>query len=112
MSMKYKNIIGALAVSLVYMLILWTMVPFVYGIVDDRSMMEIMSGQYLGTPDVHGFFIGHWYALLVTGLYRVLPNVDWYALCYPICCGISKNYSRKCGDSHANSQNCYNEFFN
>lgn len=63
-------------------MILWNLIPFVYGIIDDRSMMEIVSGQYLGMPDPHTIFMGYWYSLFLTGLYTVLPNVDWYAFCY------------------------------
>ena len=66
----------------VYILVLWKLIPFVYGIIDDRSMMEIVSGQYLGRPDPHTIFMGYWYSLFLTGLYTVLPNVDWYAFCY------------------------------
>lgn len=72
-----------------YILVLLAVVPFVYGIVDDRTMMEVISGQYLGTPDAHGFFTGYWYPLLVAGLYRAMRNVDWYALGYiflQVCC--------------------------
>lgn len=66
----------------VYILVLWNLIPFVYGIIDDRSMMEIVSGQYLGMPDPHTIFMGYWYSLFLTGLYTVLSNVDWYAFCY------------------------------
>ena len=45
----------------VYILVLWKLIPFVYGIIDDRSMMEIVSGQYLGRPDPHTIFMGYWY---------------------------------------------------
>lgn len=65
---------------LFYMFVLWHLVPFVYGIVDDRTMMEVVSGQYLGTPDGHTIFIGYWYSCLLAGLYGLLPGVDWYAL--------------------------------
>lgn len=67
---------------MVYVIVLRMVVPFVYGIIDDRSMMEIVSGQYLGTPDAHTIFSGYWYSLFLTFLYRVLPEVDWYALLY------------------------------
>ena len=79
----------AVACPLGYVLILAAVVPFVYGIVDDRTMMEVISGQYLGIPDAHGFFTGYWYPLLISGLYRVVRNVDWYALGYifpQLCC--------------------------
>ena len=55
-------------------MILLAAVPFVYGIVDDRTMMEVISGQYLGIPDAHGFFTGYWYPLLVAGLYRAVQE--------------------------------------
>lgn len=74
----------ALACVGVYMFALWNLIPFVYGIIDDRSMMEIVSGQYLGTPDPHTIFMGYWYSLFLAGLYTLLPNVDWYALCYMV----------------------------
>ena len=77
-----KDFCFALVCVGVYILVLWNLIPFVYGIIDDRSMMEIVSGQYLGMPDPHTIFMGYWYSLFLTGLYTVLPNVDWYAFCY------------------------------
>lgn len=70
----------AILCPLIYMTVLWNLVPFVYGIVDDRTMMEVVSGQYLGTPDAHTIFIGYLYSSLLAGLYRLAPGVDWYAL--------------------------------
>lgn len=80
MSRKKKNLLWALLLPLFFMVILWNLTPFVYGIVDDRTMMEVVSGQYLGTPDPHTIFIGYWYSCLVAGCYRLAPGVDWYAL--------------------------------
>lgn len=85
---KNKNVLWAVLAAALYMLILWKLVPFVYGIIDDRSMMEIVSGQYLGHPDAHTIFLGYWYSLLLAGLYGLLPNVDWYAFCYLLLQGI------------------------
>lgn len=82
MTKKKKEITLAVGSSMLYILLVWAMVPFVYGIIDDRSMMEMVSGQYLGHPDAHTIFIGYWYSLFLTGLYGLLPEVDWYALCY------------------------------
>ena len=70
----------ALACAGVYMIALWNLIPLVYGIIDDRSMMEIVSGQYLGTPDPHTIFMGYWYSLFLAGLYTLLPNGEWYYL--------------------------------
>ena len=85
---KRKNLIWAVVCTAVYMMVLWNLMPFVYGIIDDRSMMEIVSGQYLGKPDAHTIFMGYWYSLLLAGLYSLLPQVDWYALCYILLQGI------------------------
>lgn len=76
---KRKDLIWAAVCPLLYMIVLWNLVPFVYGIVDDRTMMEVVSGQYLGTPDPHTIFIGYWYSCLLAGLYGLLPQIDWYA---------------------------------
>ena len=84
-----KRCFWAMICPMMYILVLLAVVPFVYGIVDDRTMMEVISGQYLGTPDAHGFFTGYWYPLLVAGFYRAVRNVDWYALGYiflQVCC--------------------------
>lgn len=88
MTEKKKNLIGAVLCITAYMVILWHLIPFVYGIIDDRSMMEIVSGQYLGKPDAHTIFMGYWYSLFLSGLYSLLPQVDWYALCYMLLQGI------------------------
>lgn len=80
--MKKRNLLWAVLCTVLYMIALWNLVPFVYGIIDDRSMMEIVSGQYLGHPDAHTIFMGWWYSLLLAGLYRLVPEADWYALGY------------------------------
>lgn len=82
MTEKIKNLTWAVLCITLYMVVLWNLMPFVYGIIDDRSMMEIVSGQYLGKPDAHTIFMGYWYSLFLTGLYGLVPQTDWYALCY------------------------------
>lgn len=76
------NLCLALVCAALYMVILGRLIPFVYGIIDDRSMMEIVSGQYLGVPDPHTIFLGHWYSVFLAALYTAVPNMDWYALCF------------------------------
>lgn len=82
MTEKKKNLIYAVLCITAYMVVLWNLIPFVYGIIDDRSMMEIVSGQYLGKPDAHTIFMGYWYSLFLSGLYSLVPQIDWYAFCY------------------------------
>ena len=79
-----KNLIQAMIYPLLIICILRWMTPFVYAIIDDRSMMEILSGQYLGHPDPHAIFLGYWYSLILTGLYHLSRHVDWYALLFLI----------------------------
>ena len=85
---KKENILWAVLCSAVYIAVLWKLIPFVYGIIDDRSMMEIVSGQYLGYPDAHTIFLGYWYSLFLSRLYMLFPGTDWYALCYLLLQGI------------------------
>lgn len=82
MTEKKKNIIAAVGSATLYIFLAGLLMPFVYGIIDDRSMMEIVSGQYLGHPDAHTIFMGYWYSLILAGLYRLLSSIDWYALLY------------------------------
>lgn len=76
------NRVWIVCIPALLMIFLGMLIPYVYAIVDDRTMMEIVSGQYLGHPDAHLIFVGYWYSLIIAGLYRMLPNVDWYALGY------------------------------
>ncbi len=77
-----KNLTKAVLYPVLLIAILRGITPFVYAIIDDRSMMEILSGQYLGHPDPHAIFLGYWYSLILTGLYRISTHVDWYALLF------------------------------
>ena len=77
-----KNLTKVLVYPLLLIAILRAITPFVYAIIDDRSMMEILSGQYLGHPDPHAIFLGYWYSMVLTGLYHISGHVDWYALLF------------------------------
>ncbi len=79
---KKRDVLCAVVCTAAYVIVLSRIVPFVYGIIDDRSMMEIVSGQYLGVPDAHTIFLGYWYSLFLSFLYRMMPGVDWYAFVY------------------------------
>ncbi len=82
MSIKKKNIIIACILPVFLIGGLSQVIPFIYAIIDDRSMMEILSGQYLGYPDAHAIFLQYWYALALTGLYHICSQIDWYALSF------------------------------
>lgn len=85
---KRADMAAAVVGTAIYFVVLRAWVPFVYGIIDDRSMMEIVSGQYLGHVDAHTIFIGYWYSLALSGLYNMVPNIDWYALSYMLLQGM------------------------
>ncbi len=76
--------VKAILYPAILIVLLKSVTPFVYAIIDDRSMMEILSGQYLGHPDPHAIFLGYWYSLILTGLYHLSRHVDWYALLFLI----------------------------
>lgn len=86
---KLQNLAAAFLCAVIYMIVLSFLIPFIYGIVDDRSMMEFVSGQYLGHPDPHTIFMGYWYSSFLAALYQLTAHIDWYALCFltlQICC--------------------------
>lgn len=64
-----KKIWPAMICPVLFIILMRILIPFIYGMVDDRSMMEIVSGQYTGMPDPHMIFTGYWYGLLVAGFY-------------------------------------------
>lgn len=64
MNIKKENIIIACILPVFLIGGLSQVIPFIYAIIDDRSMMEILSGQYLGLQMHMQFFysIGmHWH---------------------------------------------------
>ncbi len=50
-----------------------------YDLNDDSLMAEILAGSYTGTPAVRNIQSGYPLTLLLGGLYRLLPQMDWYA---------------------------------
>lgn len=68
-----KKIWPAMICPVLFIILMRILIPFIYGMVDDRSMMEIVSGQYTGMPDPHMIFTGYWYGLLVAGFYWAAP---------------------------------------
>lgn len=74
-----KRCFWAVICPMMYILVLLAVVPFVYGIVDDRTMMEVISGQYLGTPDAHGFF--HWLLVSAAGSGTLPCNAERGLVC-------------------------------
>lgn len=49
---------------------------------DDPVMALIASGAYSGSPDNHLVFINMLYGSFLKALYFILPNYEWYTLCF------------------------------
>lgn len=47
---------------------------------DDITMRNIVSGEMTGTPSAMAVFLEYPLALLLMGLYKLIPNVSWYGL--------------------------------
>ncbi len=56
---------------------IWTIY---YDLNDDSLMAEILSGSYTGTPSLRNIQSGYPLTVLLGGLYRLLSQVDWFAV--------------------------------
>lgn len=45
---------------------------------DDAIIRDIIAGNYSGTPDGHAVFVGYPLAWLMSCLYKMLPDIEWY----------------------------------
>lgn len=66
---------GASAVFLVLCII---GIPFMYQVCDDKYLMQFASGQYTGEPSDYMIHIRFPISYLFSGLYKVIPGIDWY----------------------------------
>lgn len=78
------SVFGALALSFVmaglYFIIAYQNIPFIYDINDDVAMRNVASGVITGTPDAHLLHIKYILGLVISGLYGLLPGLDWYGI--------------------------------
>lgn len=51
-----------------------------YYINDDVTMRNIASGAYSGTPDGHVIYIKYVLGWILSSLYKIAQNIDWYGL--------------------------------
>lgn len=75
-----KNVILALGFSIVYMLLLVIVFHPVFTIIDDKAIMEVLSGAYTGTPDGHVVYIKYAIAFIISSLYSLVNFIPWYGI--------------------------------
>lgn len=63
-------------------LFLHSRVPFLYTVNDDLFMKNIVSGAYLGEPDVHTVYMEYPICLVLTLLYRLAAGIPWYGIVF------------------------------
>lgn len=77
-----KNVVmylGAAAISLIYFIFILKGSSPVYAINDDRAMYRIVSGEMTGKPDGHAIFILYPLSWFMSELFKIVPQIDWYA---------------------------------
>ncbi|MBP5318158.1 MAG: hypothetical protein J6Y77_01975 [Paludibacteraceae bacterium] len=75
---RYRIVLIALA-NLLFVVGVVRLLPCCFETNDDVVMAWIASGAYNGTPDAHLVFINILYGYLISGLYTLLPGVEWYS---------------------------------
>ncbi len=63
-----------------YFLFLHSRFSFIYDINDDVAIRNVAAGVITGTPDAHLIHVKYVLGLVISGLYAVLPGLDWYGL--------------------------------
>lgn len=81
---KIKNKISDYAIpfipvltTIVCMIIFW---DSYYDINDDTAIRNILSGTFSGTPSPMAVYVEYPLALLISVMYRIIPNVPWFGM--------------------------------
>lgn len=69
---------AALALSFLYMAVIYVRFGFIYSIADDIIMRDIAAGVFTGTPDGRVIFMKYVLGWFISRFYRIVPTVDWY----------------------------------
>lgn len=70
----------SLLIMALYFVVVYQKLPFIYDINDDVAMRNVAAGVITGEPDAHLIFVKYILGLLISGLYRLFPGLDWYGL--------------------------------
>lgn len=80
-----KNLGKAILITTAFLIVVGATMPFVYDMNDDLYMRAFVSGAYIGRPDAHMIFMGYPLGVVLSILYRIRRNIDWYGV-YLIFC--------------------------
>lgn len=75
-----ENYIFALISVLLVCVAVAVMFDYYYDLNDDVLIKDIISGDYSGIPHSHNFQNLWSFSLLVSVIYRIIPNVSWYGM--------------------------------
>ena len=79
----YRSCItGIFSVLIVTLLFIYfrSLSPFIFQTNDDPFLKMILSGEMTGTPCPRSFYISYPAGLLISGLYKLSPQIPWYGL--------------------------------
>lgn len=79
MKTSHKHLL-ALAVSTIYLVIIFLLTGACFSINDDRFMGELLSGSITGSPESHLVYIHYLLSLPLSLLYRVSTSIPWFGL--------------------------------
>lgn len=79
-STNKKVLLLASAMAIIGMTLLSFYFDFYYDLNDDILIKDILSGQYTGIPEAHNNQILYPMSILISGLYRIVPNVPWLGI--------------------------------
>lgn len=83
--------LGIFSVLVVFLLFCYfrRLSPFIYQTNDDLFLKMIVSGEMTGTPDPRMFYLSYPAGLLLSGLYRLSPQLPWYGLLFCFTIGLT-----------------------
>lgn len=67
-------------ITAIYFVFVYQNIPFIYDINDDVAMRNVAAGVITGSPDAHLLHIKYILGLVIAGMYRIAPGLDWYGL--------------------------------
>lgn len=83
------NALLAAALSAVFAVVAGLLYSYTYGVNDDAFIGNVLMGAMTGSPDAHVVYIKYPLAVILTGLFKIIPSVNWhYALlisCFIVC---------------------------
>lgn len=77
---KVMEFAGSMFLSLAAFLIIYQWIPVVYSTNDDRMILEIVSGKFTGTPESYGIQMTYGYTWMLSRMYRLMGNLNWYGI--------------------------------